>query len=381
VCVNGDRGDNHQSNLKTRRDDCAARVAPMTSSSVAKGALWREHMATHDAMVADMRAKGIPDVPWSSSKRLQSALAVHMIYTSWVLSPILTALAMIFVPKCRVYVFAYLFASAVLKIRMPVNALHRYFCWLSAGETNGWALVFDNGEGKGHECELDCEKNTYLFASHPHGLFTAGVVNNLILSESALAKVRAPLVRFFINEFLITVFPLIKDALSSLGFVACTAKNMKHYLSKGESGCIVVGGVKEVVLTGNIDVEELYLRNAYGFVKVAIQSGASLVPVYTFGESLATGPDYVPFRELRKKLTYKFDFPFRSLDLIHRWGLCFPRGKLTTVIGAPIKVEKNENPTREEVKALHAKYCDTLLALIERNKVAAGYPSQVTRLV
>jgi hypothetical protein len=51
------------------------------------------------------------------------------------------------------------------------------------------------------------------------------------------------------------------------------------------------------------------------------------------------------------------------------------------VIGAPIKVEKNENPTREEVKALHAKYCDTLLALIERNKVAAGYPTQVTRLV
>lgn len=353
----------------------------MKSERIARGSLWREHVDAHRAMVREMSLAGVEDVPWSSSKRLQSVLAVHVIYTSWVLSPILTIAAVIFVKKSRAIIFAYLFASIVLGLRAPVNALHRYFCWLSAGETNGWALVFDNGEGKGHECALDCEKNTYLFAAHPHGLFTAGVVNNLILSEKALARIRAPLVRFFINQHLITMFPLIKDALSSLGFVACTAKNMKHYLNKGESGCIVVGGVKEVVLTGNVDMEELYLRRAFGFIKVAMQTGASLVPVYTFGESLATGPDYVPFREIRKKLTYRFDFPFRSLDLIHRWGLCFPRGKLTTVVGEPIRVEKNLNPTRDEIQAVHAKYCEALLALIERNKAAAGYPTQVTKLV
>ena len=89
---------------------------------------------------------------------------------------------------------------------------------------------------------------------------------------------------------------------------------MKRVLRRGEQGLIVVGGVQEVVLTGNADLEELYLKNCYGFVKVAIQAGTPLVPVYTFGESLATGVDWVPFRELRKWLSYKLVFPCDHWD-------------------------------------------------------------------
>jgi len=340
-----------------------------------RGSLWHEHRRADAELKAEMRARGVADVPWSSTKRFLSVLCVSAVYTSWILSPVVSMMLVMRFPGLRVYAACYLFASYVLGLRVPMNSLHKFFCWLEVGRENGWGFIVEKEE------EIDCSKRTYLFAAHPHGLFASGCVGNIVLSESALKTFRASHIRFFINNLLIGVFPVIKDVLASLGFIPCTAKMMKRVLGRGETGLIVVGGVQEVVLTGNADVEELYLKNCYGFVKVAIQAGTPLVPVYTFGESLATGVDWVPFRELRKWLSYKLVFPVRSLGIIHRWGFCFPKGKLTTVVGRPIEVKQNSHPSREEVAVLHKKYCEELLAMIERHKEIAGYPTQRTVLV
>ena len=123
---------------------------------------------------------------------------------------------------------------------------------------------------------------------------------------------------------------------------------MKRVLRRGEQGLIVVGGVQEVVLTGNADLEELYLKNCYGFVKVAIQAGTPLVPVYTFGESLATGVDWVPFRELRKWLSYKLVFPVRSLGDHPPLGICFPKVSSRRWLVVPSK--SNRIPILREKK-------------------------------
>jgi len=352
-----------------------------TRGDASSGALWREYERTDAALREAMRKKLGADVPWTSFKRFLSVVAVSFIYTSWILSPVVSMAIFIAYPQSRVFFACYLFASYVLGFQVPMNTLrlHDFFCWLESGVENGWELVVEEGED---ETEIiDCEKTTYLFAAHPHGLFASGCVGNVVLSRSALDKFNARRIRFFINNLLIKVFPMIKDILSSLGFIGCSAKMMKKVLGRGESGLIVVGGVLEVVLTGNVDVEELYLKKCFGFVKVAIQAGTPLVPVYTFGESLATGPDWVPFREFRKWLSYKLVFPVRSLGIIHRWGFCFPKGKLTTVVGKPIEVKQNANPTRDEVARVHKQYCDALLKMIERHKARAGYPTQKTLLV
>ena len=62
---------------------------------------------------------------------------------------------------------------------------------------------------------------------------------------------------------------------------------MRRTLEGGESSAIVPGGVKEVVWAGRVDRERLYLKNVFGFCKLALQTGCPLVPVYTFGESLS----------------------------------------------------------------------------------------------
>lgn len=157
---------------------------------------------------------------------------------------------------------------------------------------------------------------------------------------------------------------------------------MRRTLEGGESSAIVPGGVKEVVWAGRVDRERLYLKGVYGFCKLALQTGCPLVPVYTFGESLSTGPDWVPGFELRRALTYYLDAPVRYLSLCQRWLVPFPNGRLVTVVGAAIPVgTKTESPTREQVQELHARYCKALLGLIESTKEEAGYGGQVTEIV
>ena len=41
-------------------------------------------------------------------------------------------------------------------------------------------------------------------------------------------------------------------------------------------------------------------------------------------------------------------------------------------MGTPIAVEKNENPSVEEVEALHKKYIDSLVQIFEENKCRFG---------
>jgi 2-acylglycerol O-acyltransferase 2 len=120
----------------------------------------------------------------------------------------------------------------------------------------------------------------------------------------------------------------------------------------------------------------------YGFVKLAIQTNAPLVPVYTFGESLSMGPDWVPFFPTRKKLSYLINAPIRFVSLCQRWFVPFPNGALVTVVGDAIDPGPPENdPSRDRVGKLHAAYVDALLKLIERTKSEAGYPTQKTVIV
>lgn len=54
------------------------------------------------------------------------------------------------------------------------------------------------------------------------------------------------------------------------------------------------------------------------------------------------------------------------------FGVLPYRSPITTVIGAPINVEKNENPTNEEITALHDKYCKALYDLFDSHKTKYG---------
>ena len=346
----------------------------LTGENRPDAALWREHLANRRRMGKELSGRGVKDVPWSSTERLLGVVMTCFTFGLWIVSGGASIATFVLGGAwTRALIAGYAIASTMFP-RGFSQRVYDYCARLEVGATNGWGLIV-----KG---DVDCSSTPHLFCSHPHGLFCAGVSLNLILSKRALTAVRAKSIRLFVHSLLASVFPVVKDWLRTLGFQPCTAKHMRRALDQGLNAAIVPGGVKEVVFSGRVDRERLYLKNAFGFCKIALQTGAPLVPVYTFGESLSVGPDWVPFFELRRRLSYWADAPIRYLSLCQRWLLPFPNGRLVTVVGAPIAVgEKTERPTRTQVRELHARYCAALLELIESTKEEAGYGSQVTELV
>ncbi|KAJ3058265.1 2-acylglycerol O-acyltransferase 1, partial [Rhizoclosmatium hyalinum] len=99
---------------------------------------------------------------------------------------------------------------------------------------------------------------------------------------------------------------------------------------------------------------DLVLLKRKGFIRLALTTGASLVPVLTFGETDYVNRVDTPFTRALSNCTQrlaKFAVPVME----GRWGTLFPRrARLVTVVGEPLHLDQVvENPTLEEVDALH----------------------------
>ena len=138
---------------------------------------------------------------------------------------------------------------------------------------------------------------------------------------------------------------------------------------------IAVGGSQEV-LNARPGSYRVVLKNRKGFIKLAITTGASIVPVFSFGENdIYNQPNYKPgskalkFQEWFKKATGT------SLPLIngrgffqYSFGIIPKRHPITTVVGSPIVVVKNDKPTTKEIEDLHNIFICKLKKLFNEHK-------------
>ena len=117
----------------------------------------------------------------------------------------------------------------------------------------------------------------------------------------------------------------------------------------GRAITIVVGGARE-----SLDAQpyslRLVLKRRKGFVKMAIRTGADLVPVLAFGENDLYDqflPDSHPLFHARGVFNYDV-------------GLLPYRRPLNIVVGHPVKVAQNSKPEQEEIDRVHEQYVQEL---------------------
>lgn len=135
----------------------------------------------------------------------------------------------------------------------------------------------------------------------------------------------------------------------------------------GRGITIVIGGAAE-----SLDAQphqlRLVLKRRKGFVKMAIRTGADLVPVLAFGENdlydqvaLETHPKIHKFQLLVKKLL-GFTIPLFHARGIFNYdvGLMPYRRPLNIVVGRPIRVEKSSKPSQEQIDRVHEEYVQEL---------------------
>ncbi|XP_030043916.1 2-acylglycerol O-acyltransferase 1 [Microcaecilia unicolor] len=229
--------------------------------------------------------------------------------------------------------------------------------------------------------ELDPVKN-YVFGFHPHGVLVAGAFGNFCTEATGFSKLFPGLrPHLLILPFWFKV-PLFRDYIMKSGLVSSEKKSVVHLLSQksgGQVAVIAVGGPPES-LDARPGALTLQILSRKGFIKIAMSQGAHLVPVFSFGENelfhQVENPPGSLIRLMQEKLQ---KFMGLALPLFHArgvfqysFGLLPFRRPIHTVVGEPIPVPKNLNPSIEEIEALHKIYLQNLIQLFETHKTRYG---------
>ncbi|CAJ0954594.1 unnamed protein product, partial [Mesorhabditis belari] len=229
--------------------------------------------------------------------------------------------------------------------------------------------------------DLDDSTN-YLVGSHPHGIISMAAFVNFGSNATGIDKL-------FPNVFfrLCTLegqfwTPFRREYGLLHGFIGCSKESLNWVLEnekKGLAAVLVIGGAEEA-LDAHPGHHILTLNNRKGFIRLAIQSGAALVPCYSFGENdiynQADNPKGSMLREFQTWMKNKFGFSppfFRGRGVFnYTFGLLPFRKPINTVMGKSIKVEKNSCPSKDEVDKVHAQYVEALVTLFDTHKTKFG---------
>eukprot|EP00117_Sycon_ciliatum_P027099 scpid67893/ scgid22093/ 2-acylglycerol O-acyltransferase 2; Acyl-CoA:monoacylglycerol acyltransferase 2; Diacylglycerol acyltransferase 2-like protein 5; Monoacylglycerol O-acyltransferase 1-like; Monoacylglycerol O-acyltransferase 2 len=323
------------------------------------------------------------------SRRLQTASVLLFILlflvghvSSW-FALVLFALNPFFTP----FVILYLFWVFHWDKQTPFNGgrpfrfMRRLAVWRYFRDYFPIALRSDNDNG------LDASV-PYVFGCHPHGVGSAGAVCNFTTDVTGFDRLFPGVdVRLMTLDVQFDM-PIWRDLLMAQGLCSVSKHSCLHCLEHGTSIAIVVGGAAEA-LDARPGCADLTLASRRGFVKLAMMSGASLVPTFSFGENdiynQVPNPPGSRLRELQKRFTKTMGF---SPPLFHgrgifnyTFGLMPHRRPVTTIVGKPIAVEKAadlENLDREEVDRIWNQYVDGLRELFDAHKTEFGFSESDT---
>ena len=218
-------------------------------------------------------------------------------------------------------------------------------------------------EGIGsHDIE---KKDQSIYMFHPHGAFSTSYFFHIQKNKSFGKGV--------ISKYLWCI-PFSWEIYEHLRFIPNTFSCMKEVLvEKKENLSIIPGGSLEMLEIKEQKSKTLRIKllNRKGIFRLALETGVQLVPCLTFGEtelySLYEPPKFI--REFLKQ--FEIILPLPSLASFKTWYNLLTKGSDTpikTYIGEPLKVEKIEKPTQEDIIKLRTNYINHLQDLYKKVK-------------
>ncbi|KAI7887311.1 putative diacylglycerol acyltransferase type 2b [Lichtheimia hyalospora FSU 10163] len=227
------------------------------------------------------------------------------------------------------------------------------------------------------EADLDPKKN-YVFGYHPHGIISVGAITTFATEGNGFSQHFPGIIPSLLTLAGNFKLPLHRDYILALGMCDVSKQSCKAVLNSGpgRSIAIVIGGASES-LNARPGVMDLTLKKRLGFCKIALQTGASLVPVINFGENelyeQVMNDDGSWLRKFQRQTQRLAGF---TVPLFHGRGIfnydigLMPhRRPMHVVFGEPIDPPKGDVENVDKaVQELHYKYMESVKALYDKYK-------------
>lgn len=234
-----------------------------------------------------------------------------------------------------------------------------------------WSLYASYFPARLHRTQELPSTRKYIFGYHPHGIISHGAFAAFATEALGFSQLFPGITNTLLTLDSNFRIPLYRDYAIRLGLGSVSRESCENLLSKGGPNSegmgraitIVIGGARE-----SLDAEpgrlRLVLARRKGFVKMAVRTGADLVPVLCFGENELyeqLNPQEHPrvhrFQLLVKKLM-GFTVPLFHARGVFNYdvGMMPYRRPLNVVVGRPVQVVQDAKPDQAYVDEVHAQY-------------------------
>ena len=215
--------------------------------------------------------------------------------------------------------------------------------------------------------DLDPSKQ-YILSYHPHGVIGMGVNCTLNTNCAGFRELFPGLRRWGVTLREVFYFFLVRDYILLAGFISADRQALEQKLRQGDSIVLITGGAAEA-LYAQSGRFTLYLKRRQGFLKLALETGAAVVPCLGFGENDCFSTLDVTKHEhaslmnllLRIRKVLRFSTPLVTWPIPRR-------NPIHVVVGAPVAFAPGTS-----VEECHKQYIVAVTKLYNEHKAKYGH--------
>ncbi|KAI9718814.1 MAG: diacylglycerol O-acyltransferase 1 [Chrysothrix sp. TS-e1954] len=239
-----------------------------------------------------------------------------------------------------------------------------------------WSLFASYFPARLHRSQVLAPTRKYIFGYHPHGIISHGAFAAFGTEALGFSQLFPGITNTLLTLDSNFRIPMYREYALSLGLASVSRESCENLLSRGginkegmgRAITIVVGGARES-LAGQPHSLKIVLKRRKGFVKLAIRTGADLVPTIGFGENelydqaTAESHPLIHKTQLLVKKFLGFTVPLFHARGVFNYDAGFLpyRRPMNIVVGRPIQVEQRSKPDEKYIDEVHERYMKELV--------------------
>ncbi|KAE8154048.1 diacylglycerol acyltransferase-domain-containing protein [Aspergillus avenaceus] len=296
-------------------------------------------------------------------EELSETALVTAICNAWFLLPLL-GYGLLFVPRLRVVAFIYILyikliakAHTTGQLTLRNNNFRNSWIWKTFASYFPLRLY--------RSAPLPPNRR-YIFGYHPHGVAFRGAFGGMATEGAGFSQLFPGITNTLLMKDSAFEQPLLREYLLSSGLSGVSRKSCIRHLTKGGHDDRGMGRAITITLGGSREYSiarpgtmEVVIKIRKGFVRVAVQTGADIVPVVAFGENEIFDQSPMTNPVLRLFVRgWEWAVGHKVAVSTGRFNIFCPyRRPLNVVVGKPIAVKQQRwDPDQKYIDEVHERY-------------------------